>query len=274
MIGYDRKMSETPPNHPDPGWHIRTLRPKFPWIAKQLLPAEVSAGLVAAMLARESILEDVQYRKIVPNHFIVEINRNNYLLNFQGIEKRIIQQWKEKMMEELLTANSRHGRKEYHFGGRLQIEIRPAEDLEPKQARILSRIQANGDRQVLKPAQPQACLEIYPGGRRWLLRPGIMTIGRKPVSDIYLDMPEIQERRLISGQHAYILSKQGQSILYDGSPDGKASVNGTYVNYQRVIATGQALREGDLIILASVDPDNPRPDTPGACSFYFRSNCP
>ena len=254
------------------GWQSRILRPRLPWSAGPIRPADVSDGLVAAMFARENILEDVNYQKVVPNRFIVEVNQGNYLRNYQSIENRIIDQWNKKMMEQLLTANSRQGRKEFHFGGRLQIEIRPVSDLEANQARILSRIQADQGRQSLA-GDSTACLEMFSGGQRISLRPGITTIGRRPANDIFLDTPEIQERRLISGQHAYIVSETPQYRLFDGSPDGKPSVNGTFVNYRRIPSSGHFLQDGDLIILASADPNNPRPDAPGVAAFHFRLVC-
>ena len=264
-------MANNPLNE---GWHSRMMRPLIPWISQTIRPADVSDGLVGAMFARENILEDVNYHKIVPNRYIVEVNEENYVKNYQSIEKRIIQQWSKKMLEQLMTANRRQGRKEFHFGGRLHVEIRPVSDLGANQVRILSRIQADQDRQAAPVITPPAgCLEISPGGQRFPLHPGIVTIGRKPANDIYLERQDIQEKRLVSSLHAYIVCEPPQFRLFDGSPDGKPSVNGTYVNFRRIPSSGYSLQDGDFIILAAVDPNNPRSDTPGIAAFHFHLAC-
>jgi pSer/pThr/pTyr-binding forkhead associated (FHA) protein len=107
------------------------------------------------------------------------------------------------------------------------------------------------------------------GGLRWQLRSKVITIGRSKSCDIYLDMPDVRAKRLVSGQHAYLRFEQGRYILYDGSPEGKASVNGTFVNRQRVLEGGRPLEEGDTIILAAIDPSDPRPDVPGIVPCVF-----
>ena len=72
----------------------------------------------------------------------------------------------------------------------------------------------------------------------WALYPGVNTMGRSESCQVYLDMPQVQEKRLVSGQHAYIVMENGACILFDGSPDGKPSANGTYVNLRRVPPNG------------------------------------
>jgi len=118
-----------------------------------------------------------------------------------------------------------------------------------------------------------ACLELVSGGKRWQLHRGTVTIGREEANDVYLDMEEIQERRLVSGRHAYLRCDEQECWLFDGSPDGKASINGTYVNARPVPSTGRLLADGDAILLAALDPHNPRPDMPGAVTLRFRLEC-
>ncbi len=234
------------------------------------------------MLTRENMLEDVHYQKVVPNYFIVEVARDNFSRNYQPLEGRVIQQWQIKLSECLATANSRLGRKEYVLAGRLVIEIRPGSDLKPHQARILSQIKPDAKSSnshsapvEARPSQPVvACLEQYPDGRRWLLYRGQMTLGRVNSCDIPLSMPEVLSHRLVSGQHAFLqVDSSGRVRLHDGSPNGRPSLNGTYVNQQRVYATGYELKDGDVITLAATDPANPRPDAPGVVTFRFHSNC-
>jgi predicted component of type VI protein secretion system len=114
-----------------------------------------------------------------------------------------------------------------------------------------------------------ACLEVLPGGQRWALHPGVVTIGRGSGCDISLDAPVIKEKKLVSNLHAH-LNCQGESYrLFDGAPDGKPSRNGTYVNLRRLPQGGVELKDGDLILLAALDPEHPDPDGPGVASLCF-----
>lgn len=249
------------------------VKPRLPWNNTPPRPADVSDALCSAMMNRGAMLEDVNYLKVVPNHFVIEVNEANYLSNYRPIEKRIRQQWSERLLEYLTTANNRQGRKEYYFGGPVRIEIRPAEDLGANDIRIRYRIQAQEGLNLAKKSDGTACLEMLPEGKRWLLNPGVITIGRQPSNDIPLEDPLVQQNRLVSGQHAYLRIDEGQQRVYDGSPEGKPSVNGTYVNGSRITTEGQALKNGDLIVLASLDPSNPRVDTPGVAAFRFWLDC-
>ncbi len=100
-----------------------------------------------------------------------------------------------------------------------------------------------------------------------------MSIGRDTNADISVSDPVVREKRLVSGHHATLRVENGAIKLYDGTPDGKPSLNGTYVNYRRVPPTGIALQNGDIIILASVDPETPRTDTPGVITLRFWLEC-
>ena len=131
----------------------------------------------------------------------------------------IREQWRERLLNYLATANSRQGRREYRFGGQVSVEIRPAPEVEPGQLRILSRWQPDPPASAPPVALP-ACLELLPSGRPWPLRAGLVTIGREPVCDIFLDLPRVQELKLISGQHAYLQCLPGSYRLFDGAPNG------------------------------------------------------
>ena len=260
------------------GWRSRVLQPGWPWGSQPIRPADVYDSLRGVMLARENTLEDVYYRKIVPNQFIVEVAVETYNRNFQTIESQVTQQWRTKLIEELANTNSRLGRREYAFGGPVHIELHPVEDLRLNQARIRWMV---GSPKIENPgpSETAACLEMLPGlpggGRRWRLRAGITHLGRYDICEIYLDLPEIQEKRLISGQHAYIRREaDGGYRLFDGSPAGKASINGTFVNNLRVPAGGQILHPGDMILLATTEPSHPRPGSPGSAAFTFYLDCP
>lgn len=233
-----------------------------------ILPADVGKQLLEAMLARQNVLEDARYFKVAPNDYLVELNEANYHRHYQPVEKLICEQWRERLLEALNTTNSRQGRKEYRFGGRVHIRIQPVTNLREDEVRIHCQINPVGSASVVP-----ACLEQLSGGKQWPLQAEMTVIGRTEACDIFLDLPLVQQARLISGQHAYIRQEENRFRLYDGSPDGKASVNGTFANGQRVSPAGHLLEAGDIIILAALDPRQPRVDTPGVVAFRFRTAC-
>lgn len=257
----------------EPGWQIRILRPRLPWTSGAIRPAEVSEGMSEEMLRRENWLEDVHYNKVVPNRYIVELNPDNFARNYQPILSSIIQQWSDKLLEDLMTANSRQGRREYRLGGRIMIQIRPAANLKDNEARILSRIQADAGQGIGQgPAEKDssvAILENVPDGRQWGLKSGTTTLGRDASCDIVFNTPQVLDKRLVSKQHAYIRCEPGRCFLYDGSTGGKPSANGTYLNGRPVNANGQLLQTGDTIILAALDPRQPRTDIPGVVVLRY-----
>ncbi len=248
--------------------HIRMISSRLPWGSRPDRPADIGDELCAAMLARENVLEDANYQKISPNRFVVELGQENYAQNYQVLEDQILQQWGEKLLAYLLTANNRQGRQEYRFAGPVKIEILAVADLGMGQARIRCRVQTGKERQPAagSPVDPAVCLEVLPGGRRWTLHPGFVTIGRGSGCDICLDAPAIKEKKLVSNLHAH-LNCQGESYrLFDGAPDGKPSRNGTYVNLRRLPPGGVDLKDGDLILLAALEPNHPDPAIPGGAS--------
>jgi hypothetical protein len=261
-------------------WHIKVIKPRLPWGGSHPRAAEVGEVLCEVMLSREFSLEDAEYQKIVPNEFVVELNEGNYLRNYQPIEERVLQQWRSLMLEQLATANNRLGRSLYRLGSPLNLKIHPVADLKTNEIRILCRVQrsTSGTPSAVRPvtsAGPETmpCLEMLSGEKRWFLRTGTVTIGRDERCTIHLNMPEVQDKRLVSGEHAYLRSEQDGYLLFDGSQDGKASVNGTFVNRQPVPLAGHLLKDGDEIILASLDPVDPRPDTKGVVVLRFREAC-
>lgn len=234
-----------------------------------VLPADVGKRLLEAMLAPEHILEDARYFKIVPNDYLIELNTANYQRHYQPVEKTLYRQWRDKLLEALNTANSRQGRREYRFGGRVRLHLQPVADLSEKEIRLHCQINPAVD----TPAVATTCLELWTGGRRWSLREDVTVLGRDALCEVWLDLPDVQQKRLVSGRHAYICREDGQFRLYDGSPEGKASVNGTFVNGRPVARGGHPLQEGDLIILASLDPRQSSLDTPGVAGLVFRAEC-
>lgn len=238
---------------------------------KPIQPADVSRELEKVMLKEGNLLEDVNYGRVVPNDYVVELNQEHYERQYRPIERQVTDQWRDRILDVLTTANSRFGAKRYHFGGRVQVRINPVADLAPNEVRIGCEI--NADVAVPQPAALTACLDLLPAGPSWPLREGMMTLGRDPACDVYLGSPAIQQRRLMSGQHAHTICEHGRCRLYDGAPGGKPSVNGTFVNGRRVPLDGVDLNDGDLVVLAALDPTQPRPDTPGVAGFLFRRDC-
>jgi hypothetical protein len=241
--------------------------------AQAVLPADVRRRLQAAMLDRKNHLEDANYGKVVPNDYLVELNEASYARHYQPIADDVCRQWQKQLLDALNTANSRQGRRWYRFGGPVTVQLRPVAHLAENEVNIVCQVQA------APPVAPEmrpvtACLEAHADGRRTQLGAGTMVIGRSSKADLVLDEAQVVERRLISGRHAYLVGEAGQFRLFDGSPEGKPSLNGTYVNGQPVPAGGQLLNDGDLIVLAALDPAYPRPDAPGVAAFTFRSDCP
>jgi hypothetical protein len=254
-------------------WQSRLLQPRLPWNKEPIRPAEVNDGLLAAMVDRTNLLEDARYQKIVPNHYIIELSEGNYTRNYKPIETEILRQWKDSILERLMLANSRQGRKEYRLAGQLQLTIRAVNDLKDTQARILCQVDSDDFSGHSTLGNQTACLIWIDGERQWDLLSEIATIGRDAQCEVYLDLPPVQERRLVSGLHAYVRYESGGYCIYDGEPGGKPSLNGTFVNGKPVSANGHTLQDGDIIILASVDPINPRMDTPGVAALRFQSPC-
>jgi hypothetical protein len=238
---------------------------------KPIQPADVNRQLEKAMFLEENLLEDVNYGRVVPNDYTVELNEDHYQRQYQPIERQVTDQWRDRLLNLLNVANGRYGSKKFHFGGPVVVHLEPVTDLAPGEARVRCRINAAVPRP--KQAAVLACLEQIPAGRRWGLHEGVVTIGRAPGCDIYLDTPLIQQRRMISSQHAHIRCEGGRCRLHDGAPNGKPSMNGTYVNGQRISQAGVDLNDGDILILAALDPAAPRPDTPGAVGMIFRADC-
>lgn len=261
-------------SQPETGaWHARRierhLQKLLPWEGGPVRPSEVLDALLAILLDRHSLMEDANYRKYTPNHFLVELNEANYRQNYQPIEERVVQQWQSRLQEHLVTTNSRQGRLVYRLSGPLKIEMRPSPRMAPDEARVLYRHDPAATQERLLPA----CLERVEDGRRWRLHEGIVSLGRDASNDIVLDTPAIQSTRLVSSRHAYISCQKDRYILFDGDPGGTPSVNGTYINQYRVQGGGQELQDGDTIILAALAPNRPRPDTPGVAVLRFRSDC-
>jgi hypothetical protein len=256
-------------------WRVRLVSSSLPWGNRPDRPADVGDELCKILLARENIIEDANYQKITPNQFVIEIGLENYARNYQLLQEQILHQWSEKMLAFILTANSRQGRQEYLFAGPLKIEIHPVADLGTNQIRIYSRVKMGDefDAQSGSPKGLSACLEILPSRRRWKLHPGVVTIGRDPGCDIYLDNPAIQQKRLVSSQHAYLTCKTEGYHLYDGTPLGKPSLNGTYVNLHLIPPSGVELRNGDLILLAALEANRPDPETTGVACLRFFLDC-
>ncbi len=268
-------------------WQTKLLRPG--WGKDSLRPADVGESLCAAMMTRKAMLEDANYVKVVPNEFVVEVSEQSYQQHYQPIEQRVQQQWSEKLLERLTTVNSRLGRKEYAFGGRVRVTVRPATDLTGAQGRILFCVTTPNiggttpapsvntkpdvsqvDTQpTFQPSPEVGLLDLLADGRRYLLHPGTTTLGRDPACDICVDTPTVQEMRLVSGRHAYIRLENDAYRLYDGDPGGKPSLNGTFVNGRPVPAEGVRLQPGDQVQLASHNAADPQPTAPGVAVFTF-----
>jgi hypothetical protein len=257
-----------------PLWRAHLLDRHLLWNSGPIRPSEIGDELCEVALARENLLEDAEYHKVSPNWYVVEVNQENYRLNYLPLQAQILGQWKDRLLNCLLTVNNRQGRNEYRFVGAVRVEIHPADGLKPSQARILSCIQAGESGQPADEGDVlSACLQSVDGVKVWPLRAGVVTLGRDAACDVYLDAPEVQRRKLVSSRHAYIYCQEGSCRLFDGSPDGRPSRNGTFLNLAPVPRSGVALKDGDQILLAVADPSRPDPHAPGVAVLCFRVDC-
>ena len=103
-------------------WHERLVGSRLPWKTASIRPADIAEELCRLLQERENLLEDVNYQKITPNNFVVEIKHDNYTRNYRPLETRILQQWKDRLLDHLNTVNSRQGRTEYRFAGPVKVE--------------------------------------------------------------------------------------------------------------------------------------------------------
>lgn len=77
-------------------------------------------------------------------------------------------------------------------------------------------------------------------GRRFVLRAGRQTIGRREDNDLAVDDPSV------SASHAWIVNQRGHCVIMN-----TLSTNGTFVNDQRVHET--TLRHGDHVRLGQAE---------------------
>lgn len=75
-----------------PDWFRHLLKPKSGLFAQAVRPADVLEALCDLSLTRRYLLEDVDYRKIAPNHFIIELSGANYQQNYRPLEQQFCQQ--------------------------------------------------------------------------------------------------------------------------------------------------------------------------------------
>jgi len=76
-----------PVSLPENPWHSRLIKPKLGLFAQPLRPADIIETLCEITLTRRYAVEDVDYRKVVPNHFIVEVPEESYQRNYRLIEQ-------------------------------------------------------------------------------------------------------------------------------------------------------------------------------------------
>lgn len=273
-------MSGAAPPGPPPqpaGWRARRvgrglrgwIGVLLPWMPGPVRPGEVLDSLLSILLDRSGQVSDVDFQRYAPNRFIIELAPGNYRQNYQPIEARILQQWQQRMQAHLATANQRQGRLLYRLGGPLLLELHPSETLRDEQARILYRLESAAP----TPQLTGACLERLEDGRRWRLYAGLTSLGRDPSNEVALDSPQVQGSRLVSSRHAHLISENGRSLLFDGDPGGAPSVNGTYLNGRAVPREGIELHDGDVIILAALNPTRPDPYTPGVAALRYIREC-
>ena len=71
------------------GWQVRLLKPRTGLLAQSLRAAELGDALCEVMLARENVIEDAQFNKLVPNQFVVELAPDEYQRSYAPIEQEL-----------------------------------------------------------------------------------------------------------------------------------------------------------------------------------------
>jgi hypothetical protein len=248
--------------------------PILPRHVEPVRPPLVTEALKKAMLAPENILEDAMYAKIVPNDYLVELNDQIFERFFAPLERDLIEQWSQVLVTHLNDTAIRLQPQRYRAGGPVRIRLQPAPPSELAEDRFRIHAWVRPDVAPAALATRRARLELLGGTQQWPLRDGVTTIGRDPDCDVHLDLPIVHEKPLISGRQAHILGSEKGFTVLDGAPGGRASRNGTYVNGRRVRPGGVPLQDGDHIILAALDPNDPRPDTEGVVTLIFHVDQP
>lgn len=185
-------------------------------------PIEIGRRLTREMDDRRSV--DVRGRVVAPNSFTVHISVDDHD-SFVDIA--------DTLCRELCDAAREHARDEgYAFLGPVEAEL----VVDPEQRTGTFAVDA---RMREGPGGTGAGSLMLPTGERYVLREGIVSVGRLPECDITVVDPNVSRR------HAEIQSRGDGFVVVD-----LGSTNGTRVNGVRV--SERELRDGDELGFGNV----------------------
>jgi FhaA, N-terminal domain/FHA domain len=189
-------------------------------------PIELGRRVVREMDDQRSI--DVQGRRVVPNHFVVQLSQKD-LDSFAEID--------EVLRTELVEAAREYARSEgYHFLGPVAVELTADEEQRPGRFDVLATLrQADDD-------APRTSTLVLPSGQRVELDDEAVTVGRLTESTITLSDQNVSRR------HAEIRPNRQHYVVVDlGSTNG-TMVNGVRIHGETVLSDGDIISFGSTYI--------------------------
>ena len=187
-------------------------------------PIELGRRLVREMDDQRSV--DVQGRRVVPNHFSVQLSQKDFD-SFADIA--------EVLRTELVEAAREYARSEgYHFLGPVAVELVVDEEQKPGRFDVAGDA-APGRRRRAQSSRPL----VLPSGEHVPLTDGTVTVGRLSESTIPLNDQNVSRR------HAEIRPNRQHYVVVD-----LGSTNGTMVNGVRIHGE-TVLSDGDIISFGS-----------------------
>ena len=186
-------------------------------------PIELGRRLVREMDDQRSV--DVQGRRVVPNHFSVQLSQKDFD-SFADID--------EVLRTELVEAAREYARSEgYHFLGPVSVELVVDEEQKPGRFDVAATLRQADD------AAPKQSTLVLPSGEHVALTDGTVTVGRLSESTIPLNDQNVSRR------HAEIRPNRQHYVVVD-----LGSTNGTMVNGVRIHGE-TVLSDGDIISFGS-----------------------
>jgi hypothetical protein len=186
-------------------------------------PIELGRRLVREMDDQRSV--DVQGRRVVPNHFSVQLSQKDFD-SFADID--------EVLRTELVEAAREYARSEgYHFLGPVAVELVVDEEQKPGRFDVAATLRQADD------TAPKQSTLVLPSGEHVALTDGTVTVGRLSESTIALNDQNVSRR------HAEIRPNRQHYVVVD-----LGSTNGTMVNGVRIHGE-TVLSDGDIISFGS-----------------------
>ena len=188
-----------------------------------LQPVEIGRRLIREMDASRTV--DVSGRALAPNRFVIRMSEEDFQ-RFHDVQRSLI-------AELAATVRGYAAQENLSFLGRVSVELQT----DPSLRVGLFRLHPSYDER-LPEVEPDGWME-GPGGMRYQLKNGVMTIGRLSTADIVLNDQNVSRR------HAELHPVGDTYQLVD-----LGSTNGCKVNGQRI--ERQVLVDGDEITLGPI----------------------